>query len=367
MSMLDALSEVFSDIILRSRIVLNGVIVFSRRLASPININDLVKELDENLYYLSIEVKNGESSTYHLYVYENEPIACIKEFSADIMGEKCLQELSQRLEGDSVKVKITAFKAPADVVEELRDKLGKGVKPATKVEKIEKPPIPSVPKEKPPVEKLEPTVEIKESRSASTPTSMTDETVKAVKKKPMARAEERAGVPLDVLSLLIREEISKLGYFVQDVSIRPMYEDLLMFITLYPEESIISHIDLSYAVVASVCSEYGCPRSIIVTIQHRKQYSIELRFDGNRRLCLALGVIPRILRDYGFALKNLNYNISGNSLEIEIEVKKLPYEVMQDYEKALKAVYNVAKGLWGGILRIVLKTGRFGRKLSYPY
>ncbi len=367
MSMFDALSEVFSDIILRSRIVLNGKVALTKRLVSPITIDDLIKELDGDLHYLSIEVKNGGSNKYHLYVYENKPIACIKEFSSDVKGEKCFQELSQRLKGDNTAIKVIAFKAPPDVVEELKDKLGIEVKSATGAKRTEKESLLAAPKEELQAEKPEIVVERSSAKPMTPPVSVAVETAKTIEEKPGARAEERIGVPLDVLSLLIREEISKLGYFVRDVSIRPMYEDLLVFVNLNPEESIISHIDLSYAVAATICEEYKCPRSIIVSIQHRKQYNMELRFNGNRHLCLALGVIPRILRDYGFALKSISYSISGNSLEIEIEVKKLPYEVMQDYEKALKAIYNVVKGLWGGILRIVLKTGRFGKKLSYPY
>lgn len=211
MSTLDALSEIFSNIMLRSRIVLNGAVVFSRRLASPMNINDLAKELDEDLHYLSIEVMNSESITYHLYVYKNKPIACIKEFSADIMGEKCLQELSQLLGGNDVKVKIIAFKAPADVVKELGDKLSKEVKPVSKAEKIEKQATPSVSKEKPPVEKLEPTIEREKSRSVSSTTSIT---AKVTEKKPTIRAEEKAGFSLDVPFLSINEEDRKLDYFV---------------------------------------------------------------------------------------------------------------------------------------------------------
>ncbi len=331
-------TSIFRDPLFRGKVLLSSELIKTLNTRKAL-LEELIGIDKENPLYIVIEGANKKRIL--LFTYNNNVLDCIDEDQKNKSMESCLEELIKLLSNDSIAKRIMIQKFPLKLLEntpifkELRKKTP-SLSETIKISIDEK------------------TREVTLSKTQNIPPKMREELIRSV-----------TITDLGQLEYLISSELTKLGYIIDTVSIVKFGKDYIVNINLSKMSDLPSVQDLSYIVAGMVCENIPIEKDVIVNISHKRKYRRYLSFNGDRATCLVLGSIPRILKDYGLIIKNIDYRIDNETFILRLDLKKYSYELNHDPEDVLYKIYSsLSELIKDKKIKLILKFGIFGRTYS---
>lgn len=305
------INNLLRDVSLRARMILEGELVSSREVKLPLSIEEIMEDLESGSYYVTIEGKG--IGYWHVVLNDKEIIGCVSGLG-DIIGEECIQDLKDKLSSPG-SVRVNTYKIDEKI---LREAIGE-----------------------PPVHKL-----------VERPATIT----------PVAEKKEKK-ISLGFIEYKIQNELSKLGYAVDEVLITPSTRDIAVFIKLNRHSKPPSVAEILYTVAKHICLDVGVPEKLGVEIGQKKRKLYQLDINREKERCLAYGVITDVLREHGLIVTRISIK-PGETIIVEINAKPLPHELEYRPEEAAKTIREMLRGLLGKDLKVKLKLGFFGKKIE---
>ncbi len=331
-------TSIFRDPLFRGKVLLSSELVKTLN-TRKVLLEELMGFDKENPLYIVIEGANKKRTL--LFTYSNNVLDCIDEDQKNKSMEKCLEELTKLLSDDSIPKRIMIQKFPVKLLENtpILKELGKKTPSLSETIRI------SI---------GEKTREVTLSKTQNIPPKIREELNKSI-----------TITDLGQLEYLISNELTKLGYIIDTVSIVRFGKDYIVNINLNKMSDLPSVKDLSYVVAGMVCENIPIEKDVIVNISHKRKYRQHLSFNGDRVTCLALGSIPRILKDYGLIIKNIDYRIDAETFTLRLDLKKYSYELDHDPEDVLYKIYSsLSELVKDKKIRLTIKFGLFGKTYS---
>jgi hypothetical protein len=299
-------SKPLRDVVFRSRVLLEGVLENTIRTSNAVNINELLGKITDKPVYIIVSIVGKDSSLRaHIYGFKQKILDCFTEENIDIDTSKCIENTRKLLETNNIPKYLSIYSFPEELIsglitEELR---------------------------------------VVEKREA----------------KPL--------INTYYLEYLLTNELVKLGYVVDSITVSRVDKDYTVVIRLLETSELPSVIDLSYAAAGIICENIDIEGDISVTIYHgKKKYELIHEYRGDRSKCLALGMIPRILKDYGLVVRKINYEDKGDKFILKLGLKKYAFETIPDPQKILERLHSMLSSMLNKYIIVSIKIGVFGRE-----
>ncbi len=328
----EAAEELLRSIPFRTNAILKGEIVFSRELVSPIEIDEVIVEYSDILY---ITIEAGVNDYYHILSINKNIIGCINELKS-IEGSNCLNELEKLLKNQGNKLKVKVYRLTEEIL-------------GDKAETIKK--YTSRGRETSPYIKTEESLRIEKEEELTLKTT-TIGRVKGLRET------------IGFLEYKLSNELDKLGYMVDEVTITPTRRDIVVFVKLLRSSKPPSLYELSSIIAKHVCTDLNVPEKLGVEVEHKKKKLIEINLQRRMDKCLLIGGVAEKLRSYGLVLTSLEISESNDQVILLINAKKLPGEIAYKPKEAVKEIKYLAKNLLGKNVRVIMKTGLLGGRVE---
>ncbi len=296
----------FRDVVFRSRVLLEGVLENTIRTNNAINIDEILGRITGKPIYVTISIIGKDSAfRVHIYSFKQKILDCFTEENIGIDTDRCIQDTRKFLETNDIVKYVSIYSFPEELISGLISKELKVV------ERIEAKPI----------------------------------------------------VDTYYLEYLLVNELVKLGYVVDSTTVSRVDRDYTIIIRLLETSELPSVVDLSYAAAGIICENTDIEGAISVTIYHgKKKYELIHRYNGDRSKCLALGIIPRILRDYGLVVKKISYRDESDRFILKLGLKKYAFETIPDPQRILERLHSMLSSMLNKNIIVSIKIGVFGKE-----
>ncbi len=314
----------------RTNAILKGEIVVSKEFVTPIELERIIVDSNDVLY---ITIEAGTNDYYHILTVNKKIIGCVNELKS-VEGSNCINELMKLLESRGNKLKVKAYRLTEEVLGDKAEALKKYV--------LEKADTGSS------IEKVEATG------------LKGEETLYRATTGEVEGLRENIGF----LEYKLSNELDKLGYMVDEITITRTRRDIVVFVKLLRSSKPPSLYELSSIIARHICTDLTVPEKLGVEIEHRKKKLIEIDLMGRIDKCLLIGGIAEKLRNYGLILTGLELSEAGDKVTLLINAKKLPGEITYKPREAAKEIKYLAKNLLGKNVCIIMKTGLIGGRVE---
>ncbi len=331
-------TSIFRDPLFRGKVLLSSELIKTLN-TRKVSLEELMGIDKENPLYIVIEGANKKRIL--LFAYNNNVLDCIDEDQKNKSMESCLEDLTKLLFDENIPKRVMVQKFPLKLIENTPiikelDKKTPNISETIKISIGEK------------------TREVTLSKTQNIPSKIREEFIRSITLTDLGQ-----------LEYLISNELTKLGYIIDTVSIVKFGKDYIVNINLSKMSELPSTKDLSYIVAGMICENIPIEKDIIVNISHKRKYKEHLSFNGDKTTCLALGTIPRILKDYGLIIKNLDYRMDAETFTLRLDLKKYSYELNHDPEDILYKIYSsLSEFIKDKKIKLIIKFGLFGKTYS---
>lgn len=309
------------DIVFRSRLLLEGRLIESLRTNEKISINDLLRKSGENpLYITFVADVEGTSIRAHIYGYNNEVLDCFLDNNPHIKPDECLNLLSDLITDTRITKKISIHAFPLDLIRDLLESIEEESRTVSRAEKSERAPV---------------------------------ETGLIIEEKVL---------DYPYIEYMLTNELIKMGLVVESVTITELNKDIVVNIRLSDISELPSPIDVAYVTGGIICENAPLKGNIVVNIVHRKKHKIILNYNGDRIRCIALGVIPRMLKDYGLILRKISYQEAGDLFVLKLGLKQYASEVEHSPMEVVRRIQSMLISILGRKVDVSIKYGLFGKE-----
>ncbi|ADI31770.1 hypothetical protein [Staphylothermus hellenicus] len=306
--------KILRDIVFRSRLLLEGKLVKSIRSNKQVSINNLLRESEENPLYITLVTNvEGTDIRAHIYGYKNEILDCFLDNNPDIETSECLGLVSNLLKDELAEKRINIHMFPPDLIKDV----------------------------------------IQEDKTGSSTVA------KGVEKK--VEIEEET-IDFPYIEYLLLNELTKIGLIVDLVHLTMIGKDIVANIKLSDVSELPSPLDTAYIAGGIICENAPIHGNIVVNIIHRKRHNIVLEYNGDRIKCIALGLIPRMLKDYGLILRKINYQDVGRTFILKLNLKQYASELKHDPMEVVKRIQSTLSSITGKNVYVAIKYGLFGKE-----
>ncbi len=344
------LSRRLDDVVLMSRILLNGTVIASKTLKPDEKLLDLIREsCRDGLCYAHlrlVSLDGREVGEIKVFLYNGSIIACIAEVGGEkVYGNVALGALSKLHTASVGSVRVIEYSFdPSLLDEDLRETILKGTaipQPSREAE-VRKEIQPTKPKEAVTKPKE---VEVKEEKEPETKV-MGD--VKAY----VASKLQEVGVPVTNTALAESKKYVVLDIICdEDREIPPPENIVLAAIRHYIE----------------ALGEDKVTGKVRVTVHHKKTHSETYDLSRDVHIWKLLGAIPEVLWKHSLYVDKLKYKIGrGGRLEISLTLKRHGIYSTANIHDVTKEIYERLKSEWEGDLIVKAKIGTWGMEVKYP-
>lgn len=351
---LNDLSRRLDDVILVSRILLNGTVITSKTLKPSERMLDLAREsCRDGLCYVHLRLVSPdgrEVGEIKVFLYNGSIIACIAKVGDEkVYGNAALGILSRLHAAGVGGVRMIEYSFdPSLLDEDLRKMILKGVaapqpgREAGVREEVQ----PAKPEE---VSAKPEEVEVKEGKAEERVPEA--EVVGDVKAYVASKLRE-VGIPVTNTVLAESKKYVVLDIICdEDSEIPPPKNVVLAAIRHYIE----------------ALGENKAAGRVRVTVHHRKTHSETYDLSKDVHIWKLLGAIPEVLWKHSLYVDKLKYKVRGRgSLEISLTLKRHGIYSTANIHDVAKEIYERLKSEWKGDLTVKAKIGTWGMEVKYP-
>ncbi len=351
-SVINDLSHRLDDIILMSRILLNGTVVMSKTLKPNEELPNIIREsCKEGLCYAHLRLASPERrevGEIKLFLYGGNIIACITRIGDEkLYGEAALKVLSKLPDAGIGSVRVIEYSFDPSMLDpDLREAILKGKALAQPVQKVEpreeKQPI------KAEVTVVKPEKEEKVKRKEEIPEVKAAGGIKAY----VARKLQEVGVPITNTVLAESKKYVVLDIICDEDSEIPPPENIVLAAIRHYIEAL---------------GEDKATGKVRVTVHHKKTHSETYDLSKDVRIWRLLGAIPEVLWKYSLYVDKLKYKVrKEGKLEISLTLKRHGIYSTANIHDVTKEIYERLKSEWKGDLIVKAKIGAWGMEVKYP-
>ncbi len=349
------ISRRLDDVILISRILLNGTVIVSRALKPDERILDFVRRSCRNgLCYAHLRLispDGREVGEIKIFLYSGNIIGCITRIGSEkIYGSMALSALSKLHAAGVGSVRIIEYSFdPSLLGEDLREAILKGVTA------------------------LQPSREAGAGEGAQ-PAKL--EEVSARPKGVEARerkAREEGGAEARVVGdvkAYVASKLREVGVPVTNTVLAESKKYVVLDIICDEDREIPPPKNIVLAAIRHYIEALGENKAtgkVRVTIHHRKTHSETYDLSKDVRVWKLLGAIPEVLWKHNLYVDRLKYKVRGKGgLEISLTLKRHGIYSTANIHDVTKEIYERLKSEWEGDLTVKAKIGAWGMEVRYP-
>ncbi len=347
------LSKLLEDVVVVSRIVLNGEVVSTPAVKSEAELRDSLRRFcSKGLYYVSVRGGRDEA---RLLVKDGVIVACSLRRGGSIsLGDKALRLITDFLGGGS-KATIMRFNElilPEDALRRIRS--ASTTTQAT-------PPAPRPPARPVPLSR-ERVISGASAGALST-------TVKegAELRRSIERALPRRSPKEELI-----EKLNIIGAPVKDAATVEGRDYVIIDLVCDEEKEIPPPNNIALATLRCYMECFNLKpeiKRVRVTVHHRKAHAVNfnLKKKEERVILKALGSIPELLWKYELFIDKYKYKIKRRGvLEVSLVLKRRGIYSTANMGELVKEIYERIKKEWRGGLLVKAKIGAWGMEFRYP-
>ncbi len=358
-SVTNNLSRRLDDVILISRILLNGTVVTSKTLKPNEELlNAIRKNCKDGLCYAHLRLASPEGREVgeaKLFLYDGNIIACITRIGDEkFYGEAALRVLSKLPDAGIGSVRIIEYSFDPSLLDpDLREAILKGKAPAQPLQKVRQKKERQLVKAEATVAKPEKIEEVKEKEESIEQKEKVPE-AKAVGrvKAYVARKLQEVGVPITNTALVESKKYVVLDIICDEDSEIPPPENIVLAAIRHYIEAL---------------GEDKATGKVRVTVHHKKTHSETYDLSKDVRIWKLLGAIPEVLWKYSLYVDKLKYKVRNRGkLEISLTLKRHGIYSTANIHDVAKEIYERLKSEWKDDLIVKAKIGAWGMEVKYP-
>jgi len=358
-NVVDALSRRLDDVILMSRILLNGTVIASKTLKPSEKLLNIIKEQCKDgpcyAHLRLVSPTGAEVGEAKVFLYGGNVVACIMRVGDEkVYGVKAFSALSRLHAAGIGSVRVIVYGFDLSLLEDdVREAMVKGVsvpQPRREVETRREERLPKLEKVAPTIAKPKPKeVKVKEERKRVTePTTIGD-----VKAYVTSKLQE-VGIPVTNTILAESKRYVVLDIICDEDSEIPPPENIVLAAVRHYIEALGE-------------SEAANKGKVRVTVHHKKTHSETYDLSKDVRIWKLLGAIPEVLWKHSLYVDKLKYKIKrGGRLEISLTLKRHGIYSTANIHDVTREIYERLKGEWGENLLVKAKIGTWGMEVRYP-
>jgi len=343
----EELSKLLEDVVVVSRIVLNGEVVSTLTVRSEADLRSALRRSCGNgLYYVSVRSDGDEA---RLLVKDGSVLACsLRRGGSVSIGDKAFRALGSFLSRGG-RVTIMRFSEsilPEDALKRVRSATAA---PAT----------PERPARPHPLRPAAPGAEGVVRRASASASSV------AVRK-----AVERAPPPKSPKEELI-DRLNSIGAPVKDAATVEGRDYVIIDLICDEEKEIPPPNNIALAALRCYMDCFKLKpgiRRVRVTVHHRKAHSVNFNFKRGEDVSIlkAIGSIPELLWKYELFIDKYKYKVKRGALEISFVLKRRGIYSTANLNELVKEIYERIRKEWRGRLVVKAKIGAWGMEFRYP-
>jgi len=345
------LSRKLDDVILISKILLNGTVVASRTLKPDERLLNTIREpCRDGLCYAHLRLMSPEGrevGEIKVFLHNGDVIACIARVGEEkIYGATALGVLSRLHAAGVGSVKIIEYSFNPSLLEE---DLRKTILAKTT--------------------SLQPRQAVKEVRPAKPEKALPKaEEVEAKEKK--AREEvSKPGAPKDVKAY-VASKLQEVGVPITNTVLAESKKYVVLDIICDEDSEIPPPENIVLAAIRHYIEALGEDKvtgKVRVTVHHKKTHSETYDLSKDVHIWKLLGAIPEVLWKHSLYVDKLKYKLrKGNKLEISLTLKRHGIYSTANIHDVTREIYERLKSEWGGDLTVKAKIGAWGMEVKYP-
>ncbi len=353
---IDDISHRLDDVILTSRILLNGTVIASRTLKPSERILDFVRRsCRDGLCYAHLRLispDGREVGEIKIFLYSGNIIGCTTRIGSEkIYGSIALSALSKLHAAGVGSVKIIEYSFdPSLLSKDLREAILKGV--AT--------PQPS--RETEAGEGAQPPAKLEE-------VSVRPKGVEVRERKARKEGGAEAGV-VENVKAYVASKLREVGVPVTNTVLAESKKYVVLDIICDEDREIPPPKNIALAAIRHYVEALGENKAtgkVRVTIHYRKTHSETYDLSKDARVWKLLGAIPEVLWKHNLYVDKLKYKVRGKEgLEISLTLKRHGIYSTANIHDVTKEIYERLKSEWGGNLTVKAKIGAWGMEVKYP-
>ncbi len=328
---MDYLSRKLDNVVLLSKIVLNGELVTSKTLRSSGEIYEYIKEpCREDFCYVHLRlISNGEEvGEIKVFLFNGKAVACMGSIGNEkLYGNNALSALENLRSMGIEHVKMMAYSFDQSLIDKsLRKVITKTI--------------------------------------VSPQPERTETAEKEIGEKEPA--ERKVGD----INTYIATKLGLLDIPAVNVAITRGKNHLLIDIICDEESEIPPPKNIALVTIKYYIEAVGVGKAkekIKVVVHHKKIYTETYDLSRDTDVWRLLGSIPEIIQKYNLYVEKLKYNIKNNrALEISLMLKRYGIYSTANIYEVTKEIYNKLKQEWKGDLKVKAKIGAWGLEAKYP-
>ncbi len=328
---MDYLSRKLDNVVLMSKIVLNGNLVVSKTLRSSGKIYEYIKEpCREGFCYVHLRLisKGEEVGELKIFLFRGKVVACIGRIGSEkIYGNNALGVLEKLRSMGIEYIKMIAYSFEQSLIDMDLERM------------------------------ITKTIVSPQPKRAETGEKEIE------KKRP---AEKKVGD----INTYIATKLGLLDIPVVNVAIIRGKNHLLIDVVCDEESEIPPPKNIALATIKYYIEAVGVDKAkekIKVVVHHKKIYTETYDLSRDIHIWRLLGSIPEIIQKYNLYAEKLKYNIKNNrALEISLVLKRYGIYSTANIYELTREIYNRLKQEWKGDLRVKAKIGAWGLEAKYP-
>ncbi len=354
--MISNLSHRLDDIILISKILLNGTVVMTKTLKPNEELPNIIKEsCKDGLCYAHLRLvgpEGREVGEIKLFLHSGNIIACITKVGNEKLYEEAALKVLSKLPAAGIEsVRIVEYGFDPSLLDpDLRKAILRGKPPAQPAQRAERREEGKPIKAEVTVAKPEKVREEKEKveRMEKKPGTRTTGDVKAY----VASKLQEVGVPITNTVLAESKKYVVLDIICDEDSEIPPPENIVLAAIRHYIEAL---------------GEDKATGRVRVTVHHRKTHSETYDLSRDAQIWKLLGAIPEALWKYSLYVDKLKYKVrEGEKLEVSLMLKRYGIYSTANIHDVTKEIYERLKSEWRGDLIVKVKIGAWGMEVKYP-
>jgi len=354
-SAINDLSRRLDDVILMSRILLNGTVVMSKTLKPSEELPEIVREsCKDGLCYAHLRLlgpEGREVGEVKLFLYNGNIVACIAKIGNErLYGETALKILSKLPAAGIESVRMIGYSFDPSLLDpDLRETLLKGKAAAPPAQRVKRRREEQLTEAK--VAKVKPK-EIREVEERVERRIMPEARATGDVKTYVASKLREVGVPITNTALVESKKYVVLDIICDEDSEIPPPENIVLAAIRHYIEAL---------------GENNVTGKVRVTVHHKKTHSETYDLSKDVQIWRLLGAIPEVLWKHNLYVDKLKYKIrGGGKLEISLTLKRHGIYSTANIHDVTKEIYERLKSEWKGDLIVKAKIGAWGMEVRYP-
>ncbi|ADI32415.1 hypothetical protein [Staphylothermus hellenicus] len=341
-------SRLLDDVVSKAKIILSENIVDRLRNIKREELDRVAEKYSTGFYRLVI--KPAGEKQFIFYIYNGLLIGAIYENKEKKHGIEAYNTFESGPE--QLLSSIEIYSVPGKVLEEI---IGH-----EKLEELEK--AASI-KQETSISQQEETTPIQTPSQVSKTEASQDSSATEAVTKPVKPAPK---IDLESIRREIYELIERLGFDILDVKLELREDIVYLTIELapmYQTAMMLLDLESTLSAALSVYIEKTRMYDKIIKSQIKMATETKTKLLVKKEDFIATTILGRIIRalnENGVPITKSMYKISGNNLQLYLEVKKSVYPGI-DTKAVLQKVYDEVKDEWNGKIKINVKAGRFSK------